>query len=233
MPNATCPNCTQPLAESAQYCSHCGQRTTGISRPWLEVLRDLLDELFDLDGKMLRSARMLLTGPGQLAREYSQGRRTRYTSPVRMYLVISVVFFLLLPVIDLPAVNDSAARAISTDQYSHAMFALLPVFAALLKLLYRQAYFLSHLVFSAYLFSFFFILMAGMMATEALADQYTGFAIVQVSLLLCGLVYLTVALRVSYAQSWTRTIFKAAALVIAFMPMLAVSIAISARLTSS
>ncbi len=233
MPNNTCLNCNASLNDSARFCAHCGQRAIDIRRPWLDVLRELLDELFDLNGKMLRSARMLFTRPGLLAREYSAGRRAGYTSPVRMYLVISVVFFFVLPLIQSATTGQPAERAVSTDQYSRAMFVLLPVFAGLLKLLYRQTYYLNHLVFSAYLFSFFFVLMAAMMATEAAADQYLPFAIAQTALLCWGLAYLAIALRVGFEQSWAKTIFKTAALVIAFMPMLASSIVLSARLSSS
>jgi hypothetical protein len=48
---------------------------------------------------MLVSIRYLLTRPGFLSFEYINGRRLSYTSPVRMYLLISLVFFFILPLL--------------------------------------------------------------------------------------------------------------------------------------
>ena len=129
-----CANCNGPLPGQAIYCPVCGQSVKEITRPWRDAVRELLTELFDFDGRMLISLRFLLTRPGFLSYEYINGRRVSYTSPIRMYLVISLAFFFVLPVI-LPDVTvTSPSREVSVDLLSQAMFLLLPLFALLLKI---------------------------------------------------------------------------------------------------
>ena len=50
--------------------------------------------VFELDGRAYRTLYFLFTRPGFLAREYVSGRRASYTPPLRLFLVISIVFFL-------------------------------------------------------------------------------------------------------------------------------------------
>ena len=95
----TCANCRTVMPAGAAFCPACGQSVKPLSRPWLEFAREMLDELLDYDGRMLRSLRLLLTRPGFLSAEYIGGRRAAYTPPIRLYLVVSLLFFLVLPLI--------------------------------------------------------------------------------------------------------------------------------------
>ncbi len=226
MPAAVCTNCGSSLTEQAAYCWHCGQSVKTINRAWYQIAREMLVDLFDVDGRMLTSLRMLLTRPGLLSREYISGRRTAYTSPVRLYLVISLAFFFVLSL--QPEGNVSAsADGIPLDAYSQAMFLLLPLFALLLKVFYRKPYYLAHLVFTVYLFSAIFIILAVMLPIESAADRYTAVAVVQFILLISMLVYCAMALRTTYPDSWSKTIFKLTGLLILFMPMLGGAIALA------
>ena len=70
------------MPETARYCPACGQSTRIFRRPWLQVFREVLDELFDFDGRMLVSLRLLLTRPGLLARDYNGSYHVNVTLPV-------------------------------------------------------------------------------------------------------------------------------------------------------
>jgi hypothetical protein len=48
-----------------------------------------------VDGRIVQSIRRLLLSPGFLTRDYVQGRRARWISPIRLYLIFSVSFFAL------------------------------------------------------------------------------------------------------------------------------------------
>ena len=52
--------------------------------------------MFELDGRAFRTVFSLFTRPGFLSQEYLSGRRARYTPPLRLFLVISISFFLIL-----------------------------------------------------------------------------------------------------------------------------------------
>ena len=59
-----------------------------------EFVHELTHETLHVDGRIFQSMRRLLS-PGFLTREYIQGRRARWISPIRLYLIFSVAFFAL------------------------------------------------------------------------------------------------------------------------------------------
>ena len=216
----TCTNCSKPLPGQAEFCPACGQSIKVIKRPWRVVIGELLTELFDFDGRMLLSLRCLLTRPGFLTYEYTNGRRFSYTSPVRMYLLISLVFFFVLPLILPESTVTNPDQQVSVDQYSQAMFVLLPIFALLLKLLYRKAFYLEHIIFTAHLFSAMFVAFAAILSMENQADRYIVVLLIQLVLLVYVLAYLLIALRVTYQDGWLKTCLKSLALLVMFLPII-------------
>ncbi|MEL7448142.1 MAG: DUF4286 family protein [Pseudomonadota bacterium] len=89
-----CRNCGAALM--GQYCATCGQRDKHRMISLLELFRDFIGDLFELDSRIWRSLVPLLFRPGLLTLEYLSGRRVRYTPPLRMYLVLSLVFFVVV-----------------------------------------------------------------------------------------------------------------------------------------
>jgi hypothetical protein len=89
----TCSNCQALL--SGQYCAVCGQRDrTRMISLW-ELIVDFAGEFVNLDSRFWRTIFPLLFRPGRLTSEYLRGRRVHFTPPLRLYLVSSVLFFLL------------------------------------------------------------------------------------------------------------------------------------------
>ena len=87
-----CAACGEPLA--GRYCHACGERA---ARPEDEslaaFLRDQFHEVTSADGRLWRTFRALFV-PGRLTTEYFAGRRGVYVRPVRIFLVLNVLFFL-------------------------------------------------------------------------------------------------------------------------------------------
>ena len=88
-----CLNCGTELR--GQYCGHCGQRATSRLISLWELVRDAFGDLFEFDSRLWRTLTPLLIRPGRLTRDYLEGRRARYMPPFRMYLVLSVIFFVV------------------------------------------------------------------------------------------------------------------------------------------
>lgn len=88
-----CLNCGTPLR--GQYCGNCGQRARNRLISLWELLQDAFGDLFELDSRLWRTLIPLLIRPGKLTRDYLEGRRARYMPPFRMYLVLSVIFFVV------------------------------------------------------------------------------------------------------------------------------------------
>ena len=95
-PDMYCRNCSSPIR--GQYCAGCGQRSISRVITMWELTRDMVGDIADLDSRIWRSLIPLLLKPGHLTADYLQGRRARYMPPFRMYLVLSILFFLLMSV---------------------------------------------------------------------------------------------------------------------------------------
>ena len=87
-----CLNCGEVL--TGQHCSHCGQRARVRVLSFTSLMRDLLGDVADFDSRIWRTLRPLAFKPGQLTVEFLRGRRTYYSPPFRMYLILSLTFFL-------------------------------------------------------------------------------------------------------------------------------------------
>ena len=88
-----CLNCGTAL--KGPFCYYCGQPDKNFMRFFPALLRDLLDDLLDLDSRFMRTLKPLMLKPGRLTRDYMDGRRFRYTPPMRLYIFSSIAFFLL------------------------------------------------------------------------------------------------------------------------------------------
>jgi hypothetical protein len=89
-----CPNCG--AARAGEYCQQCGQRRTRPEHLTVRhFLKNLFGELTELDSKIFRTLTALMFRPGHLTAEYLADRKERYVSPVKLYLFISAIFFLL------------------------------------------------------------------------------------------------------------------------------------------
>lgn len=90
----TCRNCHAPVI--ADYCAVCGQERDSHRRSLWALLHDVFEELASFDSRILRTGRALLFAPGELPLAFHEGRTRRYMPAVRLYLLVSVLFFLTL-----------------------------------------------------------------------------------------------------------------------------------------
>ena len=97
MHDDTCPNCDRIL--HGQYCSFCGQNQKGVDRHFLTLLNEAFEGLFSLQSKSWRTTFYLFFKPGFLTLEHFKNRRARYITPLRLYLITSICFFLVLSMI--------------------------------------------------------------------------------------------------------------------------------------
>lgn len=87
-----CLNCNGPL--NGPFCSSCGQRAIPPDPSVADLTGDAWQELSGYDGRILATVRGLAR-PGFLTREYLGGRRAHYLPPVRVYLFVSVLYFVV------------------------------------------------------------------------------------------------------------------------------------------
>ncbi len=105
--DGSCTDCGAEL--QGPYCAQCGQRVAPLAPSLRELWSDFAANLFSLDSRFARTAVALFRRPGQLTVEYCAGHRARYVAPVRLYLVSSLMLFLVLAVVDVQVFQASAS----------------------------------------------------------------------------------------------------------------------------
>ena len=94
-----CKNCGAKY--SGNYCFSCGQKK--FSREdftYKKYFREISEELLDFDSKIFRTIRQLIFKPGFLTVEFLSGRQKSYIGPVKLYLIIIAINFIVYSAFD-------------------------------------------------------------------------------------------------------------------------------------
>jgi hypothetical protein len=88
-PGTPCANCATPL--QGTYCHVCGQLAEDFHRSSWHLLVEAVESLLHLDGRLFNTLPNLIRRPGQLTRDYLNGKRAWQVQPFRMFLVILLI----------------------------------------------------------------------------------------------------------------------------------------------
>jgi Protein of unknown function (DUF3667) len=91
--NEFCLNCGTKLLDT--FCHHCGQKDLAKRQTLGELWTNFISSFWSYEGKFFKTTKYMITKPGFLPVEYTQGKRETYYHPARMYVFLSFVFFLL------------------------------------------------------------------------------------------------------------------------------------------
>lgn len=213
-----CKNCGFQLEPTYHFCPDCGQEHRERVVYFKQFILDFLGDYFTFDSKIIRSAVPLLLNPGHLTNEYLNGRRVRYIPPLRMYIFISIIFFILLGSTKEPLqVSGEELNAAFFDAYFNVwmprlFFFLLPLFAFITYVIFRKRgrFYVSHFIFSLHFHAFVLLLFSVYIVVSSyiLSENYsTNQWLLVLSVCLIE-VYLLVSLRKVYDQKWVTTFFK-------------------------
>jgi hypothetical protein len=228
-----CANCGTELVGT--YCHACGQRVS--DNPELALtplLRQFADELIHLDFKTLHTLRALLN-PGFLTREFLEGRRRRYLSPIKLYFVSAAIFFLAAPLagftLEQMIERDTAGslRKLVTRRveqrsmdmtlfaerfnlrvqtvYTAALSVSIFIAAGLLRLLFRKYHLGAHLVFALHYVAFLYLIAIVAGALLRVTGLHGPVESLLVSYALIG-PYFYLALRRVYQNPPAKTLAK-------------------------
>lgn len=227
-----CRNCKAQL--DGAYCGNCGQRNIDLERPIWNLVAEVIKETFEVDGRAWLTVKTLLGRPGRLTSDFLAGRRRTYTPPLRLYLVVSISFFVIVAwlakggILLEPGQDpnfDAAVQAqFLSDDLPGLMFVLLPVFALLMKGVYRQHLYFNHLIFAIHLHTLGYIVLALMLPIENAANHYLVFMIAQVALLVAFIVHFVMATKRVYGSSWPVAASKSMAVLFGYMIVVSIVI---------
>ena len=90
----TCTNCGENAGRN--YCSNCGQQRFSRDHfKFRNFFKDMLTEFFDVDSSILITLRTLILNPGKLTTDYLEGKQKMYIGPVKLYITIIAINFLV------------------------------------------------------------------------------------------------------------------------------------------
>jgi hypothetical protein len=120
--HANCPNCGAAL--SSAYCSRCGQ-AAHLHRSLLHLSEEFLHGVLHFDAKGIGTIPLLFFRPGLLTRRYIEGQRTRYVSPMALFLFCIFLAYFVFSLVGEPKssmvnvkVEDAAAAKADVEQSS-------------------------------------------------------------------------------------------------------------------
>ncbi|MEM7297472.1 MAG: DUF3667 domain-containing protein [Bacteroidota bacterium] len=212
-----CKNCERELEKDFRFCPDCGQEHKEKVVTFKQFILDFLGDYFTFDSLIIRSVQPLLFRPGFLTKEFLEGRRVRYIPPLRMFIFISIIFFLILGPLEKTIQVENSEEAEFLDWFfsvwfPRLFFLLLPLFALFLFILFRKPgrFYLTHFIFSVHIHAFVFALLTIMVILIDYIFPSSVF-LSQWSLVITILlieVYLFVSLHRVYEQKWFTTLFK-------------------------
>jgi hypothetical protein len=92
----TCPNCKKEFDKDFNFCPYCGQENKEPTLKFRHLVSEFFSANFNLDSKIVRTLKLLIFYPGKLTKEILNGKRTKYITPIRLYLLISFVYFFVV-----------------------------------------------------------------------------------------------------------------------------------------
>jgi hypothetical protein len=81
---------------TGRWCSQCGQAAIDYRRSFRHVIVDALDSFLNFESKFFATIGWLIARPWHLTNQFLAGRRVRYVHPLRLYLLVSILFFFVI-----------------------------------------------------------------------------------------------------------------------------------------
>lgn len=241
-PLEACANCNTALV--GVHCHECGQKKINPNEFSLKpFLARAAGDITDIEkSKIFKTFIAMVLRPGVLTVEYLAGRRGNYIGPIKLYLTFSALYFLFawgtlaeirggatertsrMPYVVSVARKHNVTPAVLADKiHSRAeklssafrFFSVLISGTFLAAFYFRmKKYYVEHLVFSLYYYSFdFFCKSVFALAFLVVAALGGKLSVLVLNLFYpLALIYLAFALKKVYQQQWLITGVKAAAL---------------------
>ena len=221
-----CKNCGAEI--SGNFCSNCGQKKFVDKDKTLRgFLLNFLSEFFNFDSRFFRSIKYLLISPGFLTFEFMQGRIEKYVHPIKLYLFISLVVFLVdsysdsdnfqtftsddsltKDYIESSIESKNISRELYKEKFNTNLQGKLPLYTIVmiilfslpLKLMYiaSKRRYVEHLVLAIHFFSF--VLICTMLGE--IISLISDYDPTLFFLFVPPMFYLLISLRKVYSQGW-------------------------------
>lgn len=93
-----CRNCNAQL--NGNFCHECGQRSSVYKVTFKETFQDLFNGLFTVNAPFIITIKLLFLNPGELFRNFLNGRRKNYYKPVSFFIVTTLLYVIVRSIIN-------------------------------------------------------------------------------------------------------------------------------------
>ena len=94
--NQRCLNCGTSLGEVYNFCPKCGQENNDHNVTLRTLIAEFFSNYFGVDSRFSSTFKPFFLKPGFLTNRFNEGKRKAYVHPIRLYLVISLLYFFVL-----------------------------------------------------------------------------------------------------------------------------------------
>lgn len=217
-----CANCGATM--TAAFCQACGQAAERSQRLQVsEIVADFFAKLINVDSCFMRTFVGLSARPGVVCREYTDGKRIRYSNPVGYMLLVTVVSVLTTRLVRIAAGLQADALDQFTERWGAQLGLVLCVPTALLlwKVFRRLEFNLAE----NYVFAIYVLAQCAWLEVAFLPFMLTP-SITDAAMCVCfiGMIgYFVYAARQFYQESLWRIVF---AILIAMIGVSVLAIAV-------
>lgn len=118
-----CPTCRETVFSA--FCPRCGERPVGPPDFTLRgISAQLLKAIGGIDGRLVRSLRLLIAHPGALTEAYVQGRRKPLVGPFQLFFLANFAFFIAQSLTHTKIFSSSLDSHLHHQDWSEAAQAL-------------------------------------------------------------------------------------------------------------
>jgi hypothetical protein len=89
-----CPNCGVSFSPEDKFCTNCGQKASLPGLSLISLIKEYIDIVFNFEYRLWISFLHLFI-PGKLSTQFFAGKRQKYLSPLRIFLISGLIHFAL------------------------------------------------------------------------------------------------------------------------------------------
>lgn len=89
-----CSNCGEDFgsnSEKIEFCHICGQENHDPRSPFINSISNLVRDAVQIDNRTTLSIKTILLNPGKITKDWIEGKRVRYSSPVKMFMATTAL----------------------------------------------------------------------------------------------------------------------------------------------
>ncbi len=96
---AECLNCGADVKDNFKFCTQCGQKTNLHRLSLHDVLHDAFHYFVHADKSFLQLLKALLLKTGTVAKEFVEGKRLKYFTPLNFFLLVATIYVIVVSTI--------------------------------------------------------------------------------------------------------------------------------------